>query len=69
MKLTKKYHFQLPGQLDNFDIEFQNGNWERLDGILLRMERQMTLQVIVRLLLVIFLCGRGIKFRREESSH
>ena len=42
MKLTKVYHFSMPDLLEQYDINVQNKNWKRLDGILACM---MTAQI------------------------
>ena len=58
MKLTKVYHFSMPDLLEQYDINVQNKNWKRLDGILACM---MTAQIIM---LIRLFCGRN----KEEGK-
>ncbi len=58
MKLTKICHFSMPGLLEQYDINVQNKNWKRLDGILTCI---MTAQIMM---LIRIFCGRNNRHKR-----
>lgn len=56
MKRTKIHHFLMPDSWENYNINIQNDNWNRLDKILALITVGMCTQTIALIILLSDLC-------------
>lgn len=56
MKRTKIHHFLMPDSWENYNINIQNDNWNRLDKILALITVGMFTQTIALIILLSDLC-------------
>lgn len=56
MKRTKIHHFLMPDSWENYNINIQNNNWNRLDKILALITVGMFTQTIALIILLSDLC-------------
>lgn len=57
MKRTKIHHFLMPDSWENYNINIQNDNWNRLDKILALIMVGMSIQTISLILLLSVFCN------------
>lgn len=57
MKRTKIHHFLMPDSWENYNINIQNDNWNRLDKILALIMVGMSIQTIALTILLSDFCG------------
>lgn len=57
MKRTKIHHFLMPDSWENYNINIQNDNWNRLDKILALIMMGMSIQTIALIILLSDFCG------------
>lgn len=57
MKRTKIHHFLMPDSWENYNINIQNDNWNRLDKILALIMVGMSIQTIALIILLSDFCG------------
>lgn len=57
MKRTKMHHFLMPDSWENYNINIQNDNWNRLDKILALIMMGMSIQTIALIILLSDFCG------------